>query len=118
MTTIVGVTARDLPRAAWILLVVLSAAWTADHVVGAFLTHLSPLLFIGLAIVDLATVVILCGPYRRLRRWSWWAVWVEIALLTSVVVWATPSVGIWYGALAVVMAVAQLLTRRAFRAVP
>ncbi len=56
-------------------------------------------------------------PYRRLQMWAWWAVWLEVAAVASVVAWAEPAVGLWYGAVAVMMGVAQLVTLSSFRRV-
>ncbi len=104
-------------RSAWILLVFLSAAWAVNHVFGAFVSDRTLWLFVPFALLDLAAVVILFVPYRRLQMWAWWAVWLEVAAVASVVAWAEPAVGLWYGAVAVVMGIAQLVTLPRFRRV-
>ena len=104
-------------RSAWTLLVFLSAAWAVNHVFGAFVSDRTLWLFVPFALLDLAAVVILLLPYRRLQMWAWWAVWLEVAAVASVVAWAEPAVGLWYGAVAVVMGIAQLVTLPRFRRV-
>lgn len=105
-------------RSAWGLLVFLSAAWTLNHVFGALVSDRTLWLFVPFALLDLAAVVILLVPYRRLQIWAWWVVWLEIAAVGSVVAWAEPAVGPWYGAVAVVMGIGQLVTLPSFRRVP
>jgi hypothetical protein len=71
--------------------------------------------FVLLATVDLAAALVLLFPYRRHRRWAWLFVWAEVATIASVFLWADRAIGAWYGAIAVVMATAQLLTLGEFR---
>lgn len=73
------------------------------------------LVFVALAVVDLAAALVLLFPYRRHRWWAWFFVWVEVATIASAFFWADRPIGIWYGAIAVVMAIAQLLTLNEFR---
>jgi hypothetical protein len=105
-------------RIAWTVLLALAALWTLNHLVGTFFyAGDSPrLLFVLLAVVDLAATLVLLFPYRRRRLWAWLFVWVEVATIASVFFWADREIGIWYGAVAVVMALAQLLTFGEFRA--
>lgn len=107
-----------LTKAAWGLLVALSALWALNHVVGAFLftgDGAGPLLFVGLALVGVVATVVLLGPYRRGRLWAWLVVTAEVLVLMSLVLFTQPRVGLWYLGVGLVMAAAQLVTLREFR---
>lgn len=110
---------RIASSAAWVVLLVLSALLAANHVVGAFL-RLGPSapVFVALASVNLAAVVLLLLPYRRGRTWAWWAVWGEVGGMASVLLWTEPQVGLWYGAIAAVLAAGQLIALPRFRSAP
>jgi hypothetical protein len=55
-------------------------------------------------------VLVLLFPYRRHRWWAWLFVWAEVATIASVFFWADRAIGAWYGAMAVAMATAQMVT--------
>lgn len=106
-----------LAKAAWGLLVALSALWALNHVVGAFLftgDGAGPLLFVGLALVGVVATVVLLGPYRQGRLWAWLVVTAEVLVLMSLVLFTQPRVGVWYLAVGLVMAAAQFVTLRQF----
>lgn len=104
-------------KAAWALLTALSALWALNHTVGAFVftdNEVGPLLFVLLALLGVLATVVLLGPYRHRRRWAWWAVSIEVAALMAVSLITQPRVGAWYIGVGLLMAVAQLVTRRDF----
>lgn len=102
---------------AWAVLLILAALWTLNHLAGIFVYagDTPRPVFVLLAAVDLAAALVLLFPYRRHRWWAWLVVWAEVATIASVVFWADSGIAIWYGAMAVVMATAQLLTLAEFR---
>lgn len=106
-------------KLAWAVLLVLSALLTLNHVIGAVLRPGPPAgVFVGLASVNLAAVVLLLFPYRRGRGWAWWAVWGEVAVTASVSFWTEPEVSLWYGGIAAVLTAGQLIGLRRFGARP
>lgn len=106
-------------KVAFAVLLVLSALLAITHVVGAFLRLGPPaVLFVALASVNLAAVVLLLLPYRQGRAWAWWAIWGEVGVTASVLFWTEPDVGVWYGAIAAVLAAGQLIGLPRFRSAP
>ncbi|WP_433019725.1 hypothetical protein [Kribbella sp. CA-294648] len=103
-------------KIAWTVLLILAAGWTLNHLAGIFLYagDTPRLVFVSFAAVDLAATLVLLFPYRRHRQWAWLAIWAEVATIASVFFWADREIGAWYGAIAVLMATAQLLTLREF----
>ena len=61
------------------------------------------------------SLVVLLIPYLRQERWSWWATWIPVAAnALPLVLFPFDEIVAFYAAIAVVMAVAQLMTLRTF----
>ena len=109
---------KILARVGWWVLVVLTALLVANHTLGLLTFATSDderaLFAIFLAFGVLSLVVLLI-PYRRQERWSWWATWIPVAAnALPLVLFPFDEIVAFYAGIAVVMAVAQLMTLRTF----
>ncbi len=105
-------------RISWWLIVGLSALLAVNHAVLIFVLD-DPVLFCGFAGMNAIAVLVLINGYPQRLTWAWWAVWIEVATIASVAAVGDGSddtgLRVSYGVVAVVIAVAQLRTRRWFR---
>ena len=111
-------TPRILFRVGWWVLVVLTALLVANHALGMLAYATSDderALFLVFLAFGLLSLVVLLIPYRRLERWSWWAMWIPVAAIASpLALFPFDVVVAFYAGVAVVMAAAQFTTLRVF----
>lgn len=105
-------------RWAWIALLAISALLVVNHaIVAVAVDDGDTPLVVAMAVINALAVVLLLGPYRRLRPWAWLLLWVEVLALASVIGWGDDlPLRIAYGVIALVLAALQLVTPRAFPA--
>ena len=109
-----------IARISWWVLLVLSALATLNHV-GLIFAEDNTLAFGAFAGLNALATVVLWFGYRERKFWAWCGVWFEILSLALVAIAGDPTnssadsgLQIGYGAVAAVMAVAQLGTLRSF----
>jgi len=69
-------------------------------------------LLIGWVAFPLYAAVVLYLPFRRGEKWAWYASWILVLGFAGVIF--NPTYGVYYFGVAMVMALALLLTRPAF----
>ena len=106
-------------RVGWWVLVVLTALFVLNHVVGvaAFANSEDErMLFVAFAALETVSLLVLLFAYRALESWAWWASWVQIVAMALTFAIFLDGIGALYLVVAVVMAVAQFATLPAMRA--
>lgn len=108
-------------RISWWVLLALSASATLNHVLLIFAED-NTLAFGAFAGLNALTTVTLWFGYRDQVLWAWWGVWFQVLSLALVAIAGDPTnpamdsgLQIAYGAVAGVMALAQLGTLQGFR---
>jgi hypothetical protein len=103
-------------RIGWWVLVVLTALFALNHLLGAATFARSDderVMFLIFAALNLLTLVVLIVPYRARERWAWWAVWIPIGVMfVGPLVFGLDPITIIYLVGGVLMAAAHLLTLR------
>jgi hypothetical protein len=99
-------------KVGWITLLAFSVLFIVWHIVLAVFMDRDPTL-IGWVGFPLYSAVILWLPFRQREKWAWYALWILVLGFASPVLFETPY-GVSYFGVAVVMALALLLTRPAF----
>lgn len=104
-------------RIGWWVLVVLTALFTANHLVG-FVAYAvvddEQMMFLAFAGLQLLSLLVLFIPYRQRERWAWWAMWILIVVMAAPVLIFPSTLGAFYVGTAAVMALAQFATLRGF----
>lgn len=95
----------------WITLLVLSVIFTLLHIALIFMDK--DVMLIGWAAFPLYAAVILYLPFRRGEKWAWYASWILVLGFASVAL-GSAAYGVYYFGVALVMALALLMTRSAF----
>ena len=98
----------------WWLLVAVTAVSVVGHALLLFVADGEEVLFIGWTTMNLYAFVVLLTAYRRREDWGWWATWLMPTSYASLSLFDS-DVGPGYLGVAVLMAVAQLAARSAFR---
>ncbi len=98
-------------KVGWITLLVLSVIFTLWHIALGFIDA-EPLL-IGWVAFPLYSAVVFLIPFRRGEKWAWYASWILVVGFAGAILFS-PTYGVYYFGVAVVMALALLLTRPAF----
>jgi hypothetical protein len=70
--------------------------------------------FFALAGINIYALSVLLTAYRQGEPWAWWVTWVQVAVYGITILYA-PDLGPWYAGPVIAIAIAQLLTRPAFR---
>lgn len=99
-------------KVGWITLLAFSVLFIVWHIILAFFMDKDPTLM-GWVAFPLYSAVILYFPFRRGEKWAWYASWILVLGFASPIVFES-SYGIYYFGVAIVMALALLLTRPAF----
>lgn len=99
-------------KAGWILLLVVSALTTLNHLVLIFALD-EPALFIGWTAFNLYACLVLWFPFRRGERWAWYTSWILVIAFASAIFFDA-RIGAFYLGVAVIMVVGLLLTYSAF----
>ena len=68
----------------------------------------------ALAGINIYALSVLLTAYRHGESWAWWVIWVQVAVYGITILYA-PDLGPWYAGPVIAIAIAQLLTRPAFR---
>lgn len=110
------------PRAAriafWVL-VAITVFFTVVHLVGIFFIadgNDERLMFTTYLALNVLSLVVLFGPFRRAEPWAWAASWIQVATNALVLlILGKGGPGLPYLAFAAVMAVCLLLARPASR---
>ncbi len=101
-------------RVGWWALVVLTALFALNHLVGmaAFATSDDErLMFLAFAALQALSLIVLLLPYRRGEFWAWWSMWIPIlAMAAPLLVFPFDALAATYGAVAGAMALAQFAT--------
>lgn len=108
-----------LVRIGWWTLLVLTALFLLNHLVGSWAFASSDdeqMMFLAFAALQLLSLVVLVVPYRRLERWAWWALWIQVVAMAATLAVFRSDLGLWYALVAAVMAAAQFATLPGFRA--
>ncbi len=100
-------------KVGWLLLLILSALMTLNHLVLIFFAPKEADLFVGWATFNLYATLVLWIPFRRGEKWAWLTSWILVIGLASAILFDA-SIGVWYLGVAIVMAVGQYLTWPAF----
>ena len=107
-----------LSKVGWIVLLVLNAMMLLNHLVGIAVIAASSderQMFVGYSAMSAFAVLVLVLPYRARQVWAWWASWIPVLAIGAVFfIGGLTAIGWWYGATALVMALAQLATLRDF----
>ena len=111
-------TSKIVSRVGLWVLVGLTALLAANHALGLVTFATSDderALFVVFLAFGVLSLVVLLIPYRRLERWSWWAMWIPVvAIALPLLIFPFDVVVAFYAGVAAVMAAAQLMTLRAF----
>ena len=102
----------NLFKAGWILLLVVSALMTLNHLILIFALN-QPSLFIGWTAFNLYALLVLWFPFRQGERWAWGATWILVIALASAIFFDR-QIGPFYLGAAAIAAVGLLLTASAF----
>ncbi len=109
-----------IARISWWVLLVLSALAALNHFMLIFVED-NTLAFGAFAGLNALATLVLWFGYREKAIWAWWGVWFEILALALVAIAGDPTspstdsgLQIAYGAVAAVMAAAQLGALRSF----
>jgi len=97
----------------WWILVVLSVISVMGHAGLAFALPDEAVLFIAWTVFPLYALFVLLIPYRRAEKWAWNVTWFMI-LPFALVFLFDADIGPGYLTVAVLMALAQFMTRGAF----
>jgi hypothetical protein len=111
------VTSAKLVRGAsfntgWILLVVVAALATLNHLVLIFAFN-EPVLFIGWTAFNLYACLVLWIPFQQGERWAWGSLWILVITFASMIFFDR-QIGPFYLGAAAILAVGLLLTASAF----
>jgi len=97
-------------KVGWIILVILAALMTLNHIVLIFALD-DPVLFIGYTAFNLYALIVILIPFRRAEKWAWLATWIlpiGLALPAS----TDPDLAIFYYSVAGLCVVGLLLSLR------
>lgn len=114
MTQAVAIEQASGFKIGWWFLVVVTAASVAGHALLSLFTTGEEVLFVGWTTMNLYGLIVLLTAYKSGQLWSWWATWLMPASYASLILFDS-EVGATYLGAALLMAVAQLMTRPAFR---
>ena len=107
-----------LGKVGWLVLLILNAMMLLNHLIGIVVIAASSderQMFVGYAAMSALAVLVLVFPYRARHRWAWGAGWIPVLAIGAVFfIGGLTPIGWWYGATALVMALAQLATLREF----
>ena len=110
-----------IARISWWVLLVLSALATLNHFILIFVED-NTLAFGAFAGLNALATVVLWFGYRDKAFWAWWGVWFEVLSLALVAIAGDPTnasadtgLQIAYGAVAGVLALAQLGALKSFK---
>jgi hypothetical protein len=106
-----------LAKAGWIVLIVLNTGMLLNHLVAIFLVATSAdegRMFIAYAVVNALALLVLLFGYRARQRWAWASIWLVVLATAVTIAYGIDTIGMIYGAVAGVMALAQLATAREF----
>ena len=100
-------------RAGWIALLVASVLLAINHVVVIFAVDDGDDVMLAVsAIINALTALVLIGPYRQGHAWAWWALWPQVLMTTSVLLWGNETaITTSYVGIAVVLAALTLIIR-------
>lgn len=104
-------------RFGWWTIAVLTTLFAANHAVGVWAFASSDdeqMMFLALAALQVLSLIVLIIPYRRLERWAWWAVWLQVIAMAASLPVFRSSLGVIYVVVAALMAAGQLTTLSAF----
>ena len=101
-------------RMGWWLLASVTAMSAVGHLLLPLFTTGEEVLFIGWSTMNLYALVVLLTAYRKREVWGWWATWLMPLSYASLSLFDS-EVGATYLTAAVLMGIAQLMTRHAFR---
>lgn len=108
-------------RISWTILLALSALAALNHFMLIFVED-NTLAFGAFAGLNALATVVLWFGYRDQVSWAWWGVWFQVLALALVAIAGDPTepstdsgLQIAYGAVAGVMALAQIGTSKVFR---
>jgi hypothetical protein len=99
-------------KVGWILLIVLAALMTLNHLTLLFILD-EPVLFTGFAAFNLYALLVILIPFRLSEKWAWFTTWIlpfGLALPAS----TNSDIAIYYYGVAAVCVVGLLLTLRGF----
>lgn len=107
-----------LGKIGWIVLLVINGLMLLNNLVGTVFVAASTderQMFIAYAATTVLGLLLLWFPYRSHAKWAWWGSWVPILSVAVVpFIGGFDGIGVAYGLIAVVMAIAQVLTAREF----
>lgn len=106
-----------LAKTGWIVLIVLNALMLLNHLVAIFAVAASAdegRMFIAYAVVNAFALLVLFFAYRARQRWAWVSIWLAVLATAVTILYGIDTIGLIYGAVAGVMALAQLATAREF----
>jgi FtsH-binding integral membrane protein len=100
----------------WWVLVVIAGLSIVGYLafVGTAATDMEVAAFFALAGINIYALSVLLTAYRQGEPWAWWVTWVQVAVYGITILYA-PDLGPWYAGPVIAIAIAQLLTRPAFR---
>ena len=99
-------------KVGWILLLVVSALMTLNHLVLIFALN-QPTLFIGWTAFNLYACLVLWIPFRRGERWAWSSTWILVIAFASMI-FVDTQIGKYYLGAAAILVVGLLLTASTF----
>ena len=100
-------------RIGWWAIAVLTTLFALNHLVGVWAFASSDdeqMMFVAFAALQVLSLVVLAVPYRRLERWAWWALWIQIAAMAVTLVVFQSTLGVLYAVVAALMATGQFVT--------
>ena len=99
-------------KVGWIILIVLAALMTLNHLALIFFLD-EPVLFTGFAAFNLYALIVILIPFRRGEKWAWLATWIlpiGLALPAS----TDPNLAIFYYGVAAMCVLGLFLTMQEF----
>jgi hypothetical protein len=99
-------------KTGWILLLVIAALMTINHLSLLFVLS-EPTLFAGFAAFNLYACVVLAMPFRRHEPWAWYASWI-LPIGLAAPGFTNSAIAIYYFAAAALCVVGLLLTMHDF----
>lgn len=93
----------------WWILVALSVVSVLGHAALLFAEPGEEILFLGWVAFPFFALVVLFIPYRRGERWAWAVTWVMVLAFALVPLFSA-EIGLYYLAIAGLLALGQLLT--------
>src|SRR5258706_6599966 len=100
-------------KAGWIILLVVAALFTLQHLSLIFILK-EPTLFAGFAAFNLYAFLVIYIPFRRGEKWAWYTTWLLPIGLAVPAVISGNNISIFYYAAAAVCVLGLLLTMRNF----